>query len=331
MVTTRVAVTAPAALRHTFYVDETGTDSTTTVTVTVTDPSGVVVSSGNATSTGAGSGGYQYVVPGQPKVTLLTASWAATIAGTAVTEVDYLEVAGGLLFSLAEGRASDTSLADVSRYPTAALATARLRVERECEHICDRAFVRRYGRVVLDGTGTDDVALRHPDVDRSVQDFRSLRRISLAPRADQTFVDLTASQLAAVVYTSDGMLRRLDNAVWTEGTDNVLVEFEYGLDAPPSDLVDAALLRLRSRLNLHRSSIPDRAESFTAVEGGTYRLSMPGAYTTGIPEVDAAYSRYSLRPTPGTGPGGAGGEGRPVSRTLNYDPSWSSMFHGGVR
>jgi hypothetical protein len=335
MSTIRALAGAAVTLSHTFYAAdaEDPSDSTATVTVAVLDANGDPVAGGDGDAIAglADSGTYTYPLTMPATLTALTVAWTATIGGAQVVETDVVEVVGGHLFSLAEGRRSDASLASTGTYPTAALALGRLRVEREAEHICDRAFVPRYARVVLDGSGTTDVLLTHPEVDRSVADLRRVRRISVAPRADEAFVNLSAGQLAAVAITRDGMLRRLDNDEWTEGNANLVVEYEYGLDAPPPDLVDAALTRLRTRLNMHRSGIPDRAESFTATEGGTYRLSMPGPYSTGIPEVDAAYGRYSLRPTTGTGPQGTGGEARPASRQLNFDPQWTSMFHGGVR
>lgn len=316
---TRVAKTAAKTLSHTFYVDEVATDSTTTVTVSILDANGATVSSGNATH--AGPGAYTFALPPQASLAQLTVSWSATITGAAVVETDPVEVVGGFFFGLAEARGSDASLADITQYPTAALAATRLETEQECERICERAFVPRYKRVLLDGTGTSELMV--PDAD-----IRTIRSVTMAPRAGQTFVPLTAAQLAALVVTSDRMLRRVDDMWWTEGLANVLVEYEYGLDGPPKDLKEVALIRFRSLVNKHTSGVPDRAESFTSVDGGTYRLSMPGRFTTGIPDVDAVYARYAL----GSGGGAANGSaGQPASRQLQFDPQYLSMWHGGVR
>lgn len=316
---TRIAKTALGTLAHTFYIDETATDSSTTVTVAVTDATGAAVSSGNATH--GATGVYTYVLPAQAALASLTVVWSATIAATAVTETDYAEIAGGFLFTLAEARASDTALSSVTKYPTADIVAARLEVEVECEEICDRAFVPRYRRAVLDGTGSTELVL--PD-----HDIRTIRAASIAPETGGTFTALTAAQLAALSVTSDSVLRRADGSYWTEGAANVIVQYEYGLNAPPADLKREALTRLRSRLNKTRTGIPDRAVSYTVDSGGTYRLDMPGAYKTGIPDVDAVYSRYSLRSGAGTG---EGGHVVPSSRTLNYDPQRGSLFHDGIR
>lgn len=320
---TRVARTSAAVLSHVFEVAETATDSSITVTVAVTDANGTAVTSGNATHPGA-AGLYQFVLPGQAQLSLLTVAWSATIAGAAVTETDIVEIVGGFFFTLSQGRGSDVSLADTGKYPTFDLIDKRTEVEAECEAICDRAFVPRYARVVLDGTGASDLVLAHPGPDRTPAHVRTIRRVAMTPRADETFVDFTVAQLAALRVADDGTLRRLDGARFTEGFANIIIEYEYGLDAPPEDLQQAALRRFRSRLNMNKTGIPDRATSFTMTDGGAFRLSMPGAWTTGIPDVDAAYARYSRRD-------GAGGRKVPASRTLSYDPQWTSLMHGGRR
>lgn len=319
---TRVLKTASATLERVFYVGETPTDSSTTVTVTVVDANGTAVASGNATSAGGGTGKYTFALAGQSQLALLTVTWNATIAGAAVAMSDQVEICGGFFFTLTEGRASDSSLSDAAKYPTADLIVARQEVEEECEWICDRAFVPRYRRVLLDGSGASDLIL--PDAD-----VRTVRAATVAPRAGQTFVALTAGQLAALVVLPDSTLRRVDSNIWTEGLQNVVVEYEYGYTAPPTDLLKAAKTRFRTRLNINKTSIPDRASSFTAVDGGTYRLSMPDAFRTGIPDVDAAYARYSRRVQATTQ--AQTGARYPASRQLNYDPQRDSLFHGGRR
>lgn len=323
----RVARTSKATLEHTFYVGETGTDAAGTVTVAITDALGAAVSSGNATAAG-GAGRYTYTLPAQATLKLLTVAWTATIGGVAVVETDVVEVVGSFLFSLAEGRASDQSLADVDKYPLRTLIAKRQEVEEELEAICDRAFAPRYARVVVDGTGASELVLGHPLPDRSARDVTAIRSVSMAGRVDQTFTSFTGAELAALTVAADGTLRREDGAVWTEGRQTVRVEYEYGLTGAPAELRTAAMQRFRSRLNLTRSGIPDRAESFTATDGGTYRLMLADRYRTGLPEVDAVYGRYSMRP--GAGTGKDDGAGRPASRTLTYEPQRGSIFHSRV-
>ncbi|RSD26350.1 hypothetical protein [Amycolatopsis eburnea] len=317
---TRVVLGQAATLRHVFLLDEeTPVDvSAGSVAVVLKDPAGTTVASGTAAH--GGTGEYTFVLPAQAAVTLLTVTWTGTIAGNPTTVTDLVEVAGGTFFTIAYIRAADAQLADVEDFPTPVLVAARLETELECEAICGRAFVPRYWRETLDGTGTSDVLLGKADV-------RAIRSAAVAPRTGLPTVALSAGQLAALAVTADGMLRRTDSGFWTEGNANVVLEGEYGLDAPPQPLREAALVRLRSLANKHRSMVPDRASSFTSVDGGTYRLTLPKRKSTGIPDVDAVYARYGLDAEDGS----TGSSGAPASRQLNFDPQWLSMFHGGVR
>jgi hypothetical protein len=324
MALTRILRNQAATLSHTFYVDEAATDSSVTVTYSVTDANGDVVASGNASSAGAGSGRYTFTLAAQSVLKRGQIAWGATIAGSATTEYDQFEIVGGFFFGLKEARDSDASLSSSEKYPTDELRAKRTEVEQECETICDRAFVPRYDRVVLDGTGNSSMILRMSDPVRTPSEIRTIRRIAVAPAVDEDFVDLDAAELAAVTWTPDNTLVRTDGNVFEWGQRNVIIELEYGPDRPPADLIPASLTRLRSRLNFNRNSIPDRASSFQVVDGGTFRLDMPGAYKTGLPEVDAIYSRYSRRST------GSGSTGRkvPASRTVTYEPQRHSLFHG---
>lgn len=326
----RILRGSTATITHTFVVDEDPTDASTTVTVAVVDATGASVSSGNATTAGSGTGAYTYALAAGSTLKNLTATWTGTIGGASTAEADNVEVVGGTFFDLATGRYSDATLSDSTKYTTAMLRQARLEVEQECEQICDRAFFPRYARATLDGTGTTDLllpsgdSLRRPGCNREVRTIRSVR---MAAAPDGTFTAFTAGELAALAVTADGAIRRTDGAFWTQALKNIVVEWEYGLDAPPEDLIRASLVRFRSRLNIHRTGVPDRATSFTAVDGGTYRIDLPGAWKTGIPEVDAVYSRYSHRSGAGTG----NGRQVPASRTLSYDPQRYSVYHGGQR
>lgn len=322
---TRVAKSAPATLTHTFVVGETPTDASAGVTVTITDANGAAVVT-SASATHGTTGVYTYAMAGQAALARYTVAWTGTFSGSAVTETDYVEIVGGFFFNLADARNSDDSLKDASRFSTAMLASTRQEVEDEVEMICDRAFVPRYRRATLDGSGSPDLLLtdfRWAAEGRSAADVRTIRSATVAPQVGQTFVALTTTELANLVVTADGLLRRVDGGIWTEGVQNVVVEFEYGLHAPSSDLVRAALVRLRDRLSIPLTGITERASSFTAVDGGTYRMDMPGAFKTGLPAVDAVYSRYSRRSGAGTGTG----RPQPASRTLSYDVQTNSLFH----
>lgn len=322
---TRVAKSAPATLTHTFVVGETPTDAAASVTVTITDANSTAVVTAAAATHGT-TGVYSYAMAGQALLARYSVAWTGTFSGSVVTETDYVEIVGGFFFNLADARASDAALSDATRFSTAMLASSRQEVEDECEMICDRAFVPRYRRAVLDGSGSPDILLtdyKWAAEGRSAADIRTIRSATMAPQVGQTFVALTTLQLASCTVTADGLLRRVDGNIWAEGVQNVVVEYEYGLHAPSSDLVRMAMVRLRDRLAIPLTGIPDRASSFTATDGGTFRLDMPDAFKTGLPMVDAVYSRYSRRSGAGTGKGRM----QAASRTLTYDVQTNSLFH----
>lgn len=324
----RVQRTAAATIRHTFYAPgtETLTDPTGTPTYAVTNAAGATVASGNATVVGGGTGAVTVALAGQASLDLLTVAITATVAGASTTEYDSVEVVGGFFFSVPEGRASDSSLADTDKYSTADLEWARAATEWECERICDRAFVQRYAYITLDGTGSSELVLAGPDEDRSLRDFQVLRSVAMATEVDTTFVAFTVAQLADVAVAPDGTARRSSWDIWTWGRSNVRIGYEYGRGhGIPPDLKRAALTRFRTWANVARSGIPDRTTSYTAADGGTYRLALPGAYRTGIPDVDAIYTGYSFRDR--SGPTGAGGGPVPAGRTYTYQPQAYSLFH----
>jgi hypothetical protein len=275
----RILVTTEVTLTHTFYVDEVPTDASGAVTATLKRLDGTTVTSGTATHPGP-TGVYMFAVPEQATVDTLTLDWSGTLAGAVVSVRDHVEVVGGFLFGLAEARAAHPGIANTTAYPSSLLAEKRLEVEQECERICRLAFVPRFARVTLSGDGTD--WLPTPD-----SELRVLRAVSVDGTA------WSAPDVAAVNVLKYGALKRPIGAVWPVGDSNIIVEYEHGFDYPPSDLTEAAILRLRSRIAMPLSGIPDRATSFTVTEGGTFRLSVPNRDRTGIPDVDAVYEGYA--------------------------------------
>lgn len=284
----RVLRTAAATLTRTLYVDETPTDAVGTVTVTVTRLDGTAVASGNATH--GATGVYTYILPGGPsspasatwQLDTLVVSWSGSLGGATVTLTDEVEVVGGFLFGLAEARGADASLANTTTYPVATLAAKRIQVEQECEKICRQAFVPRFYREALSGNGGDRIGTRWPML-------RVLRAVTVSGTA------WSPSEVAAVAVSESGMLTLPAGGVWPVGASNIVVEYEHGWDRPFEDLKEAAMARLRSRLNLTRSGVPDRTSSYTTETGATYRVTLPTADSTGIPEIDAAYGRYTRK------------------------------------
>ena len=191
---TRIQKNTAGTLRHTFTLDEDPTDSPTAVTYAVVDAVGAAVASGTATLDAVASGTYSFVLPAQTALAALTVTWTGTIGGSATTQTTGAEIVGGHFFSLAQGRASDAALADPSDYTLAELTDARLETEWECEHICDLAMVPRYDRVVLDGSGTGELLLKHSQRDRSVAEVRTVRSVRMADSPDGTFTVFTVAE-----------------------------------------------------------------------------------------------------------------------------------------
>lgn len=279
----RVLQTTAVTVSHTFTVDETSMDAAGAVTATVKRLDGTAVASGEATH--GSTGVYTFALPASPLLDTWTLDWAGTIAGAAVVVRDYVEIVGGFLFSVPDARV-DMSIpsSGAAAVSTAKAAAKRVEVEQTCEKICRRAWVPRFHRFLLNGSGGSSLVV--PDLY-----VRAVRAVSVADAFGQPLVPLDAGSLAAVAALDEGVLFRDDCAIWPAGHRNVLVEYEYGADMPPEEVASNAELHWRSILNRPKSGVPDRAQSFTTVDGGVYRLTMPGADSTGIPDVDAAYKR----------------------------------------
>jgi hypothetical protein len=281
---TRVLKTAAVTLVHRFYVDEVLTDASGPVTVTVKRLDGVtVITSGTANNDSTGV--YSFVVPGYAQLDAHTVDWTGTFGGSATTVTDLLEIVGDYYFTIPEVRVTPTALPVT--YTLAQLTAKRILVEQECERICGQAFVPRFHRALLNGTGTTRILVPHIDP-------QVVRAVSTATRAGGTFTVVSGSSLAAIAPVHGGVLVRDDGAVFPQGYRNVLVEYEYGRSNPPEDLRLAAMKRLRSLLTTATSPIPDRTLSFTDRDGGVYRLSTPSEQKTGMPEVDGVYEGYTI-------------------------------------
>jgi hypothetical protein len=251
------------------------------VTVGVTTADGTVVVAAGTATTGTGTGPRTVALTAAQTadLNLLTVTW--TDAGDSSTHSTLVEVVGGWYFSVAEARASDATLTDSTKYPDAAVLTARREVEEDFERICDVAFVPRYRREQV-SSQCGEILLPTP-LPRTV---RSVRLYS----DGTSYTALTASELADLRLDPTGLI------CGTLGTyDRVVVEWEHGHGKPPSALKTKALRYLRFRLNEALSAIPDRATSFSIDQGGTYRLDTASQWKVGVPDIDAELQRWSMR------------------------------------
>lgn len=285
MAVVRVLRTAKATLSRTFYLDEVAEGATGSVTVAVSRLDGTLVESGQAAGPDSANA-YTYTFTGLDVVDELVVSWAASVGGDAfVLDQDRIEVVGGFLFGLAEGRAVDPALSSTEKFPTSALIERRIETEDECERICGQAFVPRFAREELSGTGRTAFTLRWPLV-------RAIRSVTVAGTA------LSGAEVLGLGFTDTGVVT--GGREWVRGR-RIVVEYEHGWDRPPPDVVRGAKLRFKSLLLEGRSALPDRAERVvTQTDGGTIQFATPSADRTGIPAVDAIYGRFPA-PRPGFG------------------------------
>ena len=258
---------------------------TVTVGVARADGSSVLAAGTATTTAGTGLRTVALTAAQNDELDFLTATWTD---GT-VEQSTTVEVVGGYYASVKEMRASDEVLADVRKYTTADLVAARRAVETEFETYCGAAFVPRYRRVRLDGPGREELVLPDPYV-------RSVRSVRVYD-TDGNYESFTQGELDAIVVNDSGIVVRTDSDAFEYGHQNLVVEYEHGLDRPPADLLEAFYLRLRDRVNRSHRGVPDRATTFTSDVGGTYSLLVAGrgGSITGLPDVDVALRRNSRR------------------------------------
>jgi hypothetical protein len=291
MATLRVLRTAKATLSRTFYLDELPTPASGTVSVAITRLDGTAVESGNATGPDINNA-YSYTFQGRDVLDELVVSWTATVGGDAIVlDQDVIEVVGGFFFSLGEGRAQDPALADSVKFPTSLLVARRIEAEDRCEEICEQAWVPRFRRATVNGTGSTALMMPDPLI-------RTVRAVTVSGGA------FSPSQAAGVGFSDSGMLYLSQG--WIPGVPaglkNITIEYEHGNDRPTPNIRRATLMLFKSLCLEGRSSLPDRAERAVTVDaqGGSVVYGSPTDKKTGLPAVDAIYGAVPS-PRPGFG------------------------------
>ena len=246
--------------------------------VDVAQADGTAVVTGVSASLVSGTTGtYSYTLSAANNATLnrLTLTWKD---GGSTRSTRYVDVVGGFYFTIAELRARK-GLESEAKFSTERLIATRDRIQSIIERDNGVAYVPRYKRVRVDGSGKTNLLLPHP-VLRSV---RSVRTYSDAT----TYTSFSAAQIAAIPQNTIGMAERTDGSIWTCGKQNLLVEYEHGYDNPPDDLKQAALDAAQYFIFGDTATMSPRALDVVG-EWGTVRYSTPGAdRPTGIPDVDA--------------------------------------------
>lgn len=262
-------------------------DPAGTVTVGITDEAGATVVAAGAATTNAATGvrTYALAATATTQPTVLIATWTN---GT-VSTTTRVEVVGGFYASVRQIRDSDAVLDDPRKYSAAQIVTARRSVEREFEDFTRVAFVPRYRRIRMDGSGNQSLVL--PDAE--LRSVRSVREYDI----DNGYIAYTQAEVASIPADPAGIAVRTDRDVFEFGRSNVVIEYVHGYDRPPADVLEAFYLRVRDILNRQNRGVPDRATTFTSEVGGTYSLLVAGrgGSITGIPDVDVVLKRYSRR------------------------------------
>lgn len=272
-----------ATLSYTFYSDGTATNpSPDATTVTITRDDGTAIVTGAAATEGATAGVVTYTLTPAQTATLdiLTVAWTATFGGQAQTFTDIVEVAGGVLFTIAQARAV-SPLNDTSTYTTARIVEARTMVETALEDACGVAFVPRYKRQFVSGNGRSTVILPPRTT--------AIRSVTLdGAVVSQGYVDTMRLLPTGEVYYPSW---------WSQGYANYEIAFEHGYDYPPPRVTHAAL-KLAKRY-LVDSPVSDRATTLTTEDGTTQFLVTAGVRQAvfDIPEANAVVDQYSLNVT----------------------------------
>ena len=255
-----------------------------TYAVTAADGS-VVVAAGASATVAAGIASLTLTAAQTASLGALTVTW--TTGGVAVA-TSTVQVVGGYYANIQEIRQSDPSIeANPAKYTTEAIVAARLNAETLFEDVTERAFVPRYTRQRVSGTGSDRVVLPGWDLRR----LRSVRVYSNST----TYTTWTQAQLDSVPAAGSGVAVCTDGWSWDYGCENLVVEWEHGTNNPPADLKAAFLVYVRYLLNQGTSGVPARATAIVdGPGGGTFRISTPGIgkSITGLPEVDEVLDRY---------------------------------------
>lgn len=274
----RVVQGHSVVLSQTFQADGVATDpSPDTATVEITRDDGTtLVASTPATEGGTGIVTYTLTPTHTALLDTLTVVWTASFGGQVQTFTDIVEVAGGVLFTIAQARTLKP-LQSTTDYPTAAIVEARTMVETALEDACGVAFVPRYRREVIAGSGSATMML--------APKLRAIRSVTVDGAA------MSVGTFTGIRVLPSGLA--YNPAGWTWGVANLDVAYEHGHDFPPPRVSQAALLWAKDLLV--KGPISERSTSMVS-EDGTFSLATPGmrGSWTGLPEVDATINMYSL-------------------------------------
>lgn len=277
---TAIKITSP-----TFVSDdgETPEDCASTPTATVAHEDGTSLAALSPAS-GASDGEYTATLTATHTANLgrLTVTWTGTVDSLVQVYTQDVEVVGAHVCSIVELR-NLKGLDDTTKFPLEVLRGERDYWTELIEDACGVSFVPRYQRDVLDGDGTNRLALSkiHPTSVVSVT------------------VEGTSQTTSEFTLDDEGAIR-WDGGTFTRSSTpgNVVVAYEHGYPSCPEDVRRPLLQVIRASIARTRQDAPNDAISETFDGGSTIRYSTPNAAQgrpTGNLALDAALAGHMYR------------------------------------
>ena len=228
MTVQRVLRDTAAQPEVTFYVGTVATDADALVTVDIFRADGSIFATDAATTKPGGTTGlYRYTLAPQSTLELFTFVWEGTFGGIVQRITTQVEIVGGYVVSLTDLKAES----GMTTKTDAQLAEARQWFEDRAEEYCGVAFVPRYAREVLNGSGN--------------------RRLDLAHARPRTLLSVKYDGVAVTGLTTWDLYELgyvIAPSAIPFGYRNVEIIYEHGYDQAPSDIRDAALTTVRTNV-----------------------------------------------------------------------------------
>jgi hypothetical protein len=261
-------------LSKTFYEGGVATAPTATPTVTITRDDGTAVTTGAVSINGAVA---SVTVPASQNTLLdtLTVDWSAVVGGEAQEYLDTVEVAGGVLFTIAEAQARS----GLASKTAAEITEKRTLVESLLEQACAVAFVPRYGTTTINGTGGSTILLPARTT--------AIRAVTVDGVAvAQSYVDTMRLLGTGELYYP---------SYFTRGYSNYVIAYEHGYSDGAERLAASEAALTWTKALLVNSPMDDRALTYST-DDASYTMAVPGmrGSVSGVPAVDAFIQQYGL-------------------------------------
>ncbi len=189
------------------------------------------------------------------------------------------------LFSVAEARAFNATLANETNYPTADITAAEARIRADFAEICGVYFIPTSVSEYVDGDGNQTIMV-------SGNKVSAVTACVIYNSDGTTNETLDATDLTDLAVYPIGKIVRRSRGYFPSGSRNVYVTYTCGFSTVPPAIKRAALQVCVNQL------IPgntDQRMTSMTTEGRTWSLATAGrpGQWYGLPEVDSALQRYN--------------------------------------